>query len=109
MTQAKMPLPKWERRACNNVDPEDFFTDDGATEVPALAARWCQGCEIQTECLDWAIKHKEKGVWGNTTEAQRKKLMRGIARVHCPGCAAIDILDIDGTEICLACGLSWKI
>jgi hypothetical protein len=109
MKKIETPLPKWERRACATADPNDFFTDDKADEVPETAGRYCRVCEIQPSCLQWAMTYDEQGVWGNTTEMQRKRLKRGITRVHCPGCGSIEILEDNTGEICLACGLSWRI
>lgn len=114
--QPTEPTPHWESGACRRAvalklaTTEDFFTDDKTSEVPEIAGRWCRHCPIQVECLAYALAHDEEGVWGNTTFAQRKKLKRGITRVHCPGCAATDILEMmDGVEICLSCGLSWRV
>lgn len=108
-------LPRWERdAACFDLKPSQvdaiFFDDDKADSVPPDAASYCNSCVIQVKCLDWAMTYDEVGVWGNTTFVQRKKLKRGgIARVHCPGCGAIDILvEFDG-EVCLSCGLSWRV
>lgn len=104
------PLPRWELRACRDVDPEVFFlADDKIVDVPLEARRYCDGCAIQSACLDWAMKHNERGIWGNTTEVQRRRLKRGITRVFCIGCNADDIVEMNDSEICLACGLSWKI
>lgn len=110
MKKTDIPLPNWMRGACRDADPEVFFLDDKATEVPEIAARYCRICEIQPECLEWAMRYENFGVWGNTTEVQRKKLKRSFTRVHCPGCSSIDVLATwDSAEICLACGLSWRI
>ena len=110
--KAKTPeLPRWELRACQAMDPEIFWLDaDTDADVPnhiALAA--CNRCEIAVSCLEWAMVHERLGVWGGTTPRQREKLKRGIERVSCPGCFGCDILSEPGIEICLGCGLSWKI
>jgi WhiB family redox-sensing transcriptional regulator len=42
-----------------------------------LAAKFCQGCVVQKECLDWAMAtRQEYGVWGGHTEQQRKRLRK---------------------------------
>lgn len=104
-------LPKWELRACKNVDPDVFWDDnDTDADLPNIIAHsTCIRCEILVSCLDWAMKHEKFGIWGDTTPRQREKLKRGIERVSCPGCFGGAILEEPGTETCLSCGLSWKI
>lgn len=109
-------LPRWRSdAACAKLEPGEadviFFDDDKANEVSPAASKFCNGCEIQGDCLDWAMRLDEVGVWGNTTHNQRKKLKRIITRVYCPGCGGVDILEqSDGcTEVCLSCALSWRI
>jgi len=37
----------------------------------------CKGCEVQKACLDFAIQtNQESGVWGGTSEEERRKLRR---------------------------------
>ena len=107
------PLPNWGAGACHQgvgVDTEIFFTDDKALEVPEEPASYCRRCDIQADCLAFALEYDERGVWGNTTYEQRKRLKRGITRVHCPGCGSTEVISMwDESEICLACGLSWRI
>lgn len=96
--------PHWMRRAyCRGANP-DIFHDDGH-EVTAKA--YCQRCSVAVDCLEWALGRNEEGVWGGTTDAERRALKRGGARASCPGCQA-DALFSDGVaQICIACGLSW--
>jgi WhiB family redox-sensing transcriptional regulator len=45
---------------------------------PALT--FCNVCTIREECLAWALKNGERyGVWGATTEQQRRRLQRHVA------------------------------
>lgn len=105
------PLPRWDLRACKNMDPEIFYEDDDRNaDVPNVQAEWaCRTCEIQPQCLAWAMEHERHGVWGGLTQRQREKLKRGVERVSCPGCFGTNILEEPGTETCIGCGLSWKI
>lgn len=43
------------------------------------AKKICMSCEYQKPCLDWALKNREKGIWGGTTEQDRNQ-MRKYAR-----------------------------
>jgi len=62
--------------ACRDADPELFFTD-GNGDGTAVALRICAGCPVQGECLDWALLARAAfGVWGGTTEQERRRLQR---------------------------------
>ena len=56
------PPDYWQdRAACFGVEPDVFFP-------------------IKEECLAWALKNGERyGVWGGTTEQQRRRLQRHVA------------------------------
>jgi len=36
----------------------------------------CQPCPIREQCLEWALYHEQYGIWGGTTEWQRKVMRR---------------------------------
>lgn len=41
------------------------------------AKRICSRCPVVKECLDWALRNRElTGVWGCTTEVERRALFR---------------------------------
>ena len=61
--------------ACKGADPDLFFPgpDDPAVE----AKRICSACAVRQECLDWGfLTRAAYGVWGGTTEVERKRLLR---------------------------------
>lgn len=63
--------------ACRGMDPDLFFPGRGESTAAARAV--CQECPVRQECLDHAMEdgHLEKwGVWGGTTERQRRQLRR---------------------------------
>jgi WhiB family redox-sensing transcriptional regulator len=67
-----------ERAACFGVEPDVFFPISEEEAGPALA--FCGACPIREECLSWALKNGERyGVWGGTTEQQRRRLQRHVA------------------------------
>ena len=42
-----------------------------------IASTYCSSCPVADDCLDYAVMTGQKaGVWGNTTEAERKPLLR---------------------------------
>jgi len=71
----------WRERAlCAEVDPELFYPDTGQPAAPAKNI--CRACEVRTDCLSWAMANGELfGVWGGTTERERKA-MRRVRRIE---------------------------
>jgi WhiB family redox-sensing transcriptional regulator len=53
-----------------------FYPEDGGsgTDIYTFARKICAGCVVRTECLEWAIKHEDWGMWGGTTPGERAKL-----------------------------------
>lgn len=44
-----------------------------------------KACEMRETCLHWAIDHEEQfGVWGGTSERERRKIQRARRRNHNP-------------------------
>lgn len=71
---------------CTEHDPELFFPDpDGPNFYQLLryAKNICTGCPYQLECLEYAVKHNEPGVWGGTAEGERQRMKRA-GRVALP-------------------------
>jgi len=61
--------------ACRGLDPGLFFPgpDDDYEEALVI----CRGCRVREECLQYALENRERfGIWGGTTERQRRRLMR---------------------------------
>ncbi len=66
----------WQTRAlCAETDPEAFFPEKGGSTREAK--RICNQCEVQAECLAYALKNDERfGIWGGLSERERRKLKR---------------------------------
>ncbi len=66
--------------ACRDTDPDLFFpvgTTGPALDQIAAAKAVCQQCEAQSECLEFAIiSNQDSGVWGGTSEEERRVLRR---------------------------------
>jgi WhiB family redox-sensing transcriptional regulator len=42
----------------------------------------CHGCDVRISCLEHALASREKvGVWGGTTERERRRLIRQRRRI----------------------------
>ena len=63
---------------CASRPPSLFFPSDGVG-VEA-AKRVCEGCPVQSMCLEYAIEHRiDHGVWGGTSERQRRRIIKARA------------------------------
>jgi WhiB family transcriptional regulator, redox-sensing transcriptional regulator len=70
--------------ACLSADPDLFFPisvkGPAAGQVDA-AKTICAGCQVRTDCLGFALAQRDMlGIWGGTTDDERKKLRRATAR-----------------------------
>jgi WhiB family redox-sensing transcriptional regulator len=64
--------------ACAQFPGDLFFPEKG--ERNRNVRRICIGCEVRQSCLEFAIAHDEEGVWGGTTQFERRQLRRTRAR-----------------------------
>jgi WhiB family transcriptional regulator, redox-sensing transcriptional regulator len=69
-------LEWWESAACREADPDMFFpvssAGRGHDEV-ARAKAVCAACQVRRRCLQFALAtHQAHGVWGGTTEEERR-------------------------------------
>ena len=61
--------------ACREEDSDIFFPTTKDQTRRALAI--CAICPVQEDCLDYALEARERfGIWGGTTEKQRRKMLR---------------------------------
>jgi WhiB family transcriptional regulator, redox-sensing transcriptional regulator len=69
---------QWQERAlCAQTDPEAFFPEKGGSTREAK--RICQGCEVRSSCLEYALANDERfGIWGGLSERERRRIKRGI-------------------------------
>jgi WhiB family redox-sensing transcriptional regulator len=78
-------VDSWRSRAaCKSLDPDLFFpvgeTGEALEQIEAAKAV-CRGCPVQQECLEYALAANEQaGIWGGTTEAERRAIRRRRAR-----------------------------
>lgn len=99
-------MKNWRHRAfCRGANPEIF--DDGFDVNTAKA--YCLRCPVTVECLDDAVAKNDEGVRGGTTYDERTALKRGGHRASCPGCGAKNVFNDGSSEVCVGCGLSWRV
>jgi WhiB family redox-sensing transcriptional regulator len=77
-----MPMyDDWRHRAaCQDEDPELFFpvseVGPGATQAEQAKAV-CVRCPVRAKCLEYALDNGlDHGIFGGTTEPERRKLRR---------------------------------
>lgn len=60
----------WSQKAlCLNVELRFYFISNDIFYGKTI----CSVCPVKQECLIWALIYKEEGVWGGTTERERKQ------------------------------------
>jgi len=67
--------------ACRDADPDLFFPIGTAGESLLQideAKQICRACPVCGPCLRWAVGSGSAGVWGGTTEDERRILRRQI-------------------------------
>lgn len=72
---------EWRERAlCRDTEPDLFFpvgSTGTALEQIDAAKAVCTGCDVRTLCLEFALAtNQESGVWGGTSEEERRKLRK---------------------------------
>ena len=77
----------WRHHAlCRDEDPELFFpigTAGPAAVQVEQAKVVCRRCPVTADCLTWAIETgQDAGVWGATSEDERRALARRSLRVR---------------------------
>jgi WhiB family transcriptional regulator, redox-sensing transcriptional regulator len=71
----------WRKRAaCRDTDPDLFFpigTTGLAIDQIDAAKAVCATCESIDQCLEFALAtNQESGVWGGTSEEERRKMRK---------------------------------
>lgn len=60
--------------ACRGEDPDALFVQGAAQQQAKLV---CRSCPVRSECLAHALDTRtEFGVWGGTTERERRQILR---------------------------------
>jgi WhiB family redox-sensing transcriptional regulator len=64
------------RGACGGVDPELFFpvakAAGSAVRQAEAAKAVCGRCAVRANCLSYALETRPEGIWGGTTEEERR-------------------------------------
>lgn len=66
-------FPLWfKSAACRGASPGTFYRF--SPKYDEEAKQICYNCPVIDQCLVYALKHNEPGVWGGTTEKERIKM-----------------------------------
>lgn len=72
-------VANWKNQAACSGYPNSLFfpsSDTGASQIERAVAV-CQICPVTEECLEYAFETNQRaGIWGGTTEDERKSLRR---------------------------------
>lgn len=60
--------------ACRSEPQALFFPERGQSIAAALSI--CAGCPVLLECRTWGLYHEKIGIWGGTSERERRRLRR---------------------------------
>lgn len=76
-----MSRPEWmDEAACRGRDANLFHPtgrEDAIERALATARTICRRCDVQAECLAFALNGRESGIWAGTSDAQRRRILRG--------------------------------
>lgn len=67
-------VPFRDQANCRDLGVDSFFPDGG--RVPDHLRQLCGTCPVQTECLEWALRWNEEGIWGGKSKPQRARIRR---------------------------------
>lgn len=74
----KILMPwNFEGASCWGIDTDFFFPENhGITEENRVAKKICNSCRWKQECLTYALHYRVLGIWGGTSESERKRMRR---------------------------------
>ena len=72
---------QFEDPACRDLDTEIFFPDiypkgQYTPYAMRMIRELCNSCVHKQACIAWAVKHEAHGVWGGTTEYDRRRIRK---------------------------------
>ena len=68
--------PWTEQALCAQTGPDDATWYPPKGGQPAAGKELCAICPVRIECLEYALDHNEWGVWGGTSEMERRAMRR---------------------------------
>lgn len=69
-----MNLEWMDDARCREIGGDVFFPEAGTDNRQAINV--CKACPVIGECLDYALASHAVGIWGGTSERERRRLRR---------------------------------
>lgn len=69
-----MNLAWMDQGLCREIGGDVFFPEAGTDNRQAINV--CKACPVISECLDYALAARVVGIWGGTSERDRRRLRR---------------------------------
>lgn len=88
--------------SCAQVGGDWWFPEETDSTAGREARLICMGCDVRKQCLSFAVRHHEDGVWGGTTPNQRVGIRMGRdvpVEQNCRGCGRL----IPGSRVVTYC------
>jgi len=71
------PIGWMDKAACNGMDTEIFFPETGDNRQFTRIKKICGSCEVQTTCLDYAVRQNLTDGWfGGMSPENRSQYAR---------------------------------
>lgn len=71
----------WRDEAnCATTDPDIFIPEVGGNTEYAKSI--CLACPVREMCLQWAVDNFERGIWGGTSDRERRKIRQERTPTH---------------------------
>lgn len=65
-----------DQAACRGMDTKEFYPARGTYARVSIAVTTCGVCEVSGECLEFALRFNENGVWGGTSARERRAIRK---------------------------------
>lgn len=65
------PAPWRADAKCRKMGTKHFFVKEDGGYQTIMAKAICSACPVKVECLDYAMRNIEVGIWGGMTSAER--------------------------------------
>lgn len=67
-----------EFAVCRGMRTTLFFPESNKPGESHSARSACASCPVADPCLAYALAHGERGIWGGTSEEQRRKMLNAL-------------------------------
>lgn len=69
----------WQERAACRGSSVNFIPDDKDAQTELAAKTICLACPVKAQCLAFALRLKDPGIWGAMTLRERESMKRRLS------------------------------